>query len=213
MFAAASPLALQRLVALRHVCVVVFALGLAITAAALPRTVEYQPEPLYANMAHDAPSLVLAFSTEFTIAGAAHSDTEYDPRRDYLGYFDNNSCYRYNNKNTEWYTNDRQEYITGNQRNTGFYYRISASNAQKKCAETDAFSGNLLNFATTSAIDIVRLALTGGDRLVDENKKTILQRAYLPDDFYTRMYFPLKTVSPDHARGSIPRDLSGGGYL
>lgn len=211
MFAAASPLALQRLVALRHVCVVVFALGLAITAAALPRTVEYQPEPLYANMAHDAPSLVLAFSTEFTIAGAAHSDTEYDPRQDYLGYFDNNSCYRYNNKNTEWYTNDRQEYITGNQRNTGFYYRISASNAQKKCVETDAFSGNLLNFATTSAIDIVRLALTGGDRLVDENKKTILQRAYLPDDFYTRMYFPLKTVSPDHARGSIPRDLSGGG--
>ena len=49
-------------------------------------------------------------------------------------------------------------------------------------------------------LDIVRYALTGGDRVIDEVRKTVLQRAYLPDghngvDFYAHPdWFPRKIL-------------------
>jgi type IV pilus assembly protein PilY1 len=57
------------------------------------------------------------------------------------------------------------------------------------------WSGNLLNWAVSSSLDGVRLALTGGDRVIDEPDRTVLQRAVLPEDFYRSADFPDKTVT------------------
>jgi len=44
------------------------------------------------------------------------------------------------------------------------------------------FSGNFLNWSATSWLDVLRMALTGGDRVVDTKSTTVLQRAVLPPD-------------------------------
>lgn len=74
--------------------------------------------------------------------------------------------------------------------------RIGAATS-RKC--TDAFSGNFLNWASNSAIDMLRLALSGGDRYIDTSDLTVLQRAVIPDGdpicMWNSSNFPAKQLS------------------
>src|SRR6218665_2688169 len=71
---------------------------------------------------------------------------------------------------------------------------------KRRC--TNAFSGNFLNWASGSAIDMYRLALSGGDRSIDTPTLTILQRAMIPNGDPICMwrygyYFPKKILRRD----------------
>lgn len=110
-------------------------------------------EPLYARGAKIKPTLTLALSVEYPTVGAAYvngtdrnDDTTYSPGTEYVGYFDPNGCYTYT---------DASKHFTR-----------AGTAAGHTC--TDKFSGNFMNWATMSAIDIPRLGLTGGDRVVDK---------------------------------------------
>ncbi len=101
----------------------------------------------------DVANLALVLSVEFPTVGSAYRSGSYVTSQKYLGYFNSNSCYSYVGTSTN-----------------GYYQPNSATNASYLCNVTGAgtgFSGNFLNFAATSSIDIVRFALTGGDRIVD----------------------------------------------
>lgn len=83
------------------------------------------------------------------------------------------------------------------------YFSISkAVDANRECGG-DSFSGNFLNWASSSSIDMLRYAMTGGDRVIDEVDKTVLQRAWLPDGSYNSnsnfyadgTYFPRKSIT------------------
>ncbi|MGT2494061.1 hypothetical protein ACU4GD_35115 [Cupriavidus basilensis] len=63
------------------------------------------------------------------------------------------------------------------------YFEI-AGNASANHECSGQYSGNFMNWATASAIDMLRFALTGGDRVVDTPTDTVLQRAVLQDDFF-----------------------------
>ncbi len=116
-------------------------------------------------------NLALVLSVEFPTVGAAYRGATYDTTKKYIGYFNSNSCYRYNGTSLD-----------------GYYQANSPTDASYFCNTGVAgvgtgFSGNFMNFAATSSIDVVRYALTGGDRVVDEsgvNGRTVLQRAVLP---------------------------------
>ncbi len=72
------------------------------------------------------------------------------------------------------------------------------------------FSGNFMNWASSSAIDVLRLGLTGGDRIVDTASLTVLQRAVLPDGrFYNDNNFPSKRLSAALVNGALPSALRG----
>ena len=117
--------------------------------------------PLYSKSETDRPAMVLAPSVEYPTMGAANRD-EYSPDKDYVGYFNHSKCY---------------EYVAGDGTE---YFKISGSATDRKCSTDETsreFSGNFLNWATASSMDIMRLALTGGDRAVDTETTTILQRA------------------------------------
>lgn len=129
-------------------------------------------DPLYAATTMDKPTMALALSVEFPTVGAQYRDASYAPTNEYLGYYDAESCYKYNDNPTE-------APATGKSAVDYKRFDLSGPATSRQC--TDAFSGNFLNWASNSSIDMLRLALSGGDRYIDESGLTILQRAVLPN--------------------------------
>ena len=158
-------------------------------------------DPLYAAGSGDKPALALALSVEFPTVGAQYvdvpnttQDRSYANTREYLGYYDAESCYTYVDMPTE--------VPVGNSAYADHKRFVRSGPAtQRQCA--DAFSGNFLNWASSSAVDMLRLALSGGDRSIDTPSLTILQRAVLPskaDDpicMWNSTNFPAKQLKRD----------------
>ncbi|MDM0001279.1 PilC/PilY family type IV pilus protein [Variovorax sp. J22P240] len=129
-------------------------------------------EPLFSTTSLVKPNMVLDLSVEFPTTGAAYR-AAFDIKKSYIGYWDPMGCYDYSTAD-------------------GFYKRASSatvSNVGIVCS--DKWSGNMLNWAASSAIDMLRYAMTGGDRVVDTKDSTVLQRAVLQPNFYNDgAYFP-----------------------
>ncbi|MDA8447734.1 pilus assembly protein [Paracidovorax valerianellae] len=170
------------------------------TAPAIP-AINISADPLYAAAAVDKPTLALALSVEYPTVGSQYpsggtTDNTYSNLQEYLGYYDAESCYVYNNAPSE---------TPAAGLTTADYKRFDRSGAatSRKC--TDAFSGNFLNWASSSAIDMLRLALSGGDRYIDtatpNSSLTILQRAVIPNNDPVCMWntsnFPAKQLQRD----------------
>ncbi|MFM2085304.1 MAG: hypothetical protein RLZZ237_173, partial [Pseudomonadota bacterium] len=138
------------------------------------------------------PNVLLNLSVTHAAAAAAYVD-EYAPTREYVGYFDARSCYVYP------YRSQGNASVPDLRVATAYFSVLKPADTQHGCGG-DSFSGNFLNWAGASMLDIVRYAVTGGDRVIDEVRKTVLQRAYLPDgqagmDFYAHAaYFPRKLL-------------------
>lgn len=172
-------------------------------------TIPLASEPLYARGTRDKPTLTLALSVEFPTVGAlytnpadADDDDTYTPTKEYIGYFDADSCYRYNNTPTE---------VASADSTYSNYKRFDRSGAATDRACGGAgFSGNFMNWATSSAVDILRMGLTGGDRWIDTATNTVLQRAVLNrGSMYNDSYFPSKRLVSAHAGGALPASLRG----
>jgi type IV pilus assembly protein PilY1 len=170
----------------------------------LPPTVALAAEPLYARGARAKPTLTLALSVEFPTVGAqyvntpgATTDDTYSPANKYIGYFDTESCYTYNNNADPALKR----------------FDRSGAAANRACGG-NGFSGNFMNWATSSAIDVLRLGLTGGDRVVDTSSLTVLQRAVLPNtgvsgNFWNGSNFPSKILRTALVDGAVPSTLKG----
>lgn len=151
------------------------------TTAPAFKAISLSSDPLYATTSGDKPTLALALSVEYPTVGAQYTpggadDNTYSNTNEYLGYYDAEACYSYNNAPTETPA-------------TGFtaadykrFDRVGPATS-RTCADAypNAFSGNFLNWAGNSAIDMLRLALSGGDRYIDTTDLTILQRAVIPN--------------------------------
>lgn len=93
------------------------------------------------------------------------ADTTYIHQYRYYGYFDSDKCYTYSDG---VFSPSRFVDSTTRYCNTG--------------GVKNEWSGNLLNWATMTRLDAVRKILYGGKRLVDDENKTILERAFIPED-------------------------------
>jgi type IV pilus assembly protein PilY1 len=87
---------------------------------------------------------------------------------DYFGYFDSYVCYTY--ANDVWSPSSVNP--------------SSGAGRTKKCPG-DAWSGDFLNYLTTSRIDALRKVLYGGSRVVDDAGRTVLSRALIPQDAHS----------------------------
>jgi type IV pilus assembly protein PilY1 len=134
----------------------------------------------YEPLASPAPSadanVVLDLALALSSAGAAYRG-DFDWTVSHAGQWDPMGCYAYAAAD-------------------GYFRREATAKkgAGGEIACNHQWSGNLLNWAATSAVDGVRLALTGGHRVVDEPGRTVLQRAALPADFYRSVHFPDKVL-------------------
>jgi type IV pilus assembly protein PilY1 len=193
------------------------------TAPSIP-AVALSADPLYATTSGDKPALVLALSVEFPTVGAQYrGGNDYSNSAEYLGYYDAESCYTYNTSPTETPVSPQviSDFKRFDRAGKAIALPVADTTAPGKTtrmcwdgtksytkdsgvtpASNDAFSGNFLNWATSSAIDMLRLSLTGGDRSVDTDALTVLQRAFLPNGgtngggcyFNNGSYFPAKQL-------------------
>lgn len=102
-----------------------------------------------------------AYNDASDLDGDGSIDIRYKPSITYVGYFDSNTCYTHNGK----------------------YFSASAAATSKKCS--GAWSGDYLNYLTTSRADALRKVLYGGYRSSDTTDQTLLERAYIPTDAHT----------------------------
>lgn len=183
------------------------------TAPSIP-PISLSTDPLFAATGGDKPVIALALSVEFPTVGAqyvaapgANTDATYSNTNEYLGYYDAESCYSYNNAPTE-------TPATG--QTSSDYKRFDRSGAATSRMCSNAFSGNFLNWSSSSAIDMLRLALSGGDRYIDTSSLTILQRALIPNGNPTCMWnsgnFPAKQLQKNGGGagaywGAIPTSM------
>ena len=142
------------------------------------------------------PNVMINLSVETPMQGAAYNDqndggscsgrpgnetgpsgtsaqigTCYFPAQTYIGIFDSNKCYVY----------------------SGNYFSPSgATGANHTC--TGKWSGNLLNWATMTAIDEFRWTMTGGNRYIDTATETVLERANMSLR-EGHSWFPVKKIS------------------
>jgi len=111
-----------------------------------------------------------AYNDASDVDGDGVLDIRFKPGITYYGLFDSTLCYKHN----------------GNNDNTGLFTPADTAGAANKCSgKLGPWSGNFLNYITTSRVDALRKVLYGGYREVDTATQTILRRAYIPQDAHS----------------------------
>ncbi|WP_086931192.1 pilus assembly protein [Agarilytica rhodophyticola] len=129
----------------------------------LPPTVVDSTTPLVMLvMSRDNQLWHKAYNDYSDLDGDGVLDTTYKDDFEYYGYFHSDFCYSYSGPGQRFSPTSR----------------VRAGSHQ--CS--NAWSGNFLNWLTTTRIDVVRKVLYGGYRLIDNNSATVLQRAFIPAD-------------------------------
>ena len=169
--------------------------------------------PLFLTNGVD-PNVLLNMSIEVPMGGSAYNDQKdtyvgnskcsgrsfiydksygeghcYFPTETYIGYFDSEKCYNYNESK-------------------GYFEPASAVlNSQRECPGTDkgGFSGNFMNWATMSSIDMFIKTATGGKRIIDESTsdtpRTVVRRATAARFYFQNKIVALsKNVAPSSVR-------------
>ncbi|MCW7553833.1 PilC/PilY family type IV pilus protein [Endozoicomonas gorgoniicola] len=138
--------------------------------SAVPPLLSKNSEPLVMLvMSVDHELFKKAYPDYSDLDGDGQLDTTYNDQFDYLGYFLSDWCYSYNTSSGRFEpelqaTGDNEHYCEG---------------------AASYWSGNFLNWATMSRIDILRRVLFGGKRSTDTSSATVLERAYLPRDIHS----------------------------
>ncbi len=102
-----------------------------------------------------------AYNDASDLNGDGVLDVGYIPSIDYYGYFDSFKCYEY--------TNNRFEPVQ--------------TTVDKKC--NGKWSGDFLNYLTTTRMDAIRKAFYGGYRSIDTTTETEIERAFVPQDAHS----------------------------
>lgn len=154
--------------ALRAVTAVAMIGALAPAAAQTPPTLDLATAPLLGRTSVH-PNVLISLSVEFPTVGAGYRATPYAAGTRYTGYFNPDLCYTYNT------TEERFEPASA----------VTNAAANDRSCDGSMFSGNLMNWATMSAMDVFRFVMTGGRRVVDSKNLTVLERSWVPIGEYT----------------------------
>jgi type IV pilus assembly protein PilY1 len=144
--------------------------------------VNFTPLPPYLSEIKGAPMVMLNLSRDHQLFYKAYNEysdldgdgvveTQYKHSYKYYGYFDNQRCYQYSTTNNRF-----------------FPTRLAASDGYcNYTGGSSEWSGNFMNWATMTRMDVVRRILYGGFRSTDDSivsgtSLTVLERAHLPTD-------------------------------
>lgn len=117
------------------------------------------------NMSRDHQLFYRAYNEFTDLDGDGEPETGYKHSIVYGGYFDGGKCYTYDTTNLR--------------------FNPSRVVSDRYCGNTDEWSGNFLNWATMTRMDLVRKVLYGGYRSTDTASLTVLERAHLVTDAHS----------------------------
>ena len=143
--------------------------------SAVPPLIGTDSEPLVMLVMSNDHELYKKAYTDYTdLDSDGTIDTTYNNDFEYYGYFNSLKCYDYTTGVVDAYipSGDVDNTAVGSED-----YKCTGSNNNK-------WSGNFLNWATMTRMDIVRKVLYGGKRTVDTASTTILERALIPRDIH-----------------------------
>lgn len=128
----------------------------------LPITaIESAPPQVMLNMTRDHQLFYKAYNDYSDLDSDGTPETSYKHSIDYYGYFDSFKCYSYANNRFEPVSNTQTKYCAGQ------------------------WSGNFLNWVSTTRFDAVRKLLYGGTRSTDTATETVLERTPLSTDAHS----------------------------
>lgn len=144
-------------------------------------TLEPSVPPNISSSSGAKPMMVLATSKDHTLFGPIYTDfedvdddgvldTDFKPTFKYYGYFDATKCYEYSTSNVR-FNPATMAAVTGGR------YTCSSS--------ASYWSGNFLNWASTTRLDVLRKMLYGGRRSTDTTTETVLERTRLNFDAHS----------------------------
>lgn len=123
-----------------------------------------QPPLVMLTMGRDHRFYYEAYNDASDLDGDGVLDISYKPATiDYYGYFDSLKCYTY----------DGSKFVPSSSTTKALL---------KKCAGSNEWSGDWLNYNTTSRMDALRKVLFGGKRSTDTATETIIERSFIPQD-------------------------------
>lgn len=132
-----------------------------------------QPPLIMLTMARDHKLYYEAYNDYSDLNSDGSLDVGYKPSAiEYYGHFDSYKCYSYSG---------------------GIFTPVAMSDGSagaynKKCTGSGRdgyWSGDFLNYVTTSRIDALRKVLYGGYRSTDSTTQTVLERAFIPQDAHS----------------------------
>jgi type IV pilus assembly protein PilY1 len=144
----------------------------AVTIPNQPLSIQPSAKPMIMlAMGKDHRLFYESYNDASDIDGDGALDIRFKPTITYLGLFDSKVCYKHNNKSDA----------------TGLFTPAGAASGPLLTCPNNSYgwSGNWLNYITTSRIDALRVVLYGGMRTVDTATQTILRRAYIPQDAHS----------------------------
>src|SRR5690606_12861901 len=148
-----------------------FSLSLCIAAVAAPGHAAIAQSPLILGGGNVPGNLALVPSVEYpTVISVANIEAQYHHTASYVGNSASAKCDSYVREAINHHVFGS---ISGD--DGGGYF--TPTRKSKGCTNSDEWSGNYLNWATTQTIDPFRLALTGGYRVVDTTSQTIIEKA------------------------------------
>ena len=158
--------------------------------------VQTVPPIVMLTMSMDHQYFFKAYNDFTDLKGDGKVERTYDDTFNYYGYFHAHRCYRYTDGTTSFAA-------VGVAAGTNKHYCDGTS--------SNAWSGNFLNWATMTRMDIVRKILYGGYRSTDTAANTTLERAHLPTDAHSFVKYyngpdlalltPFDTVKTDTTNG------------
>lgn len=151
-------------------------LALLLPRLATAQTLPAIPPNILAS--ENLPMVMLTIAKDFTMFGRAYTDYEdidfdgvvdytFKPGFRYYGYFDADKCYTYSSGNGRFEPSSAVSVESGK-----LYCNAAAVSNQ--------WSGNFLNWATMSRIDVLRKVLYGGMRYLDSTADTTLEMSFVP---------------------------------
>ncbi len=168
-----------------------------------------------------------AYSDYTDLTGDDTIDYMFDPSFNYYGLFDSNLCYQYKAKTNNNFFNENTENVSDKDNDLGFWVPVSLATGRvehwtvgsiarggtvKVCPGNDKWSGNFLNYVTTSRIDVIRKVLYGGTRTTNAMKPKDVTK-----DTKTA-YYPYKADGEDYKavllkHSNVLRDAHGWGKV
>jgi type IV pilus assembly protein PilY1 len=167
-------------------------------------TVESVPPLVMLAMSMDHQYFIKAYNDYTDLDKNGTVERTYSDAFEYYGYFHSDLCYKYSDTDGRFNPVGKVDSPRENANDSSFDHYCST--------DTASWSGNFLNWASMTRMDVVRKILYGGLRSTDTATTSVLERSHLPGDAHSfAKYYNGADLAKLTPHDSVRTDTTNGG--